>query len=178
MGIEGVFNLNVAVAVSVIQALETFDIPELSIKWPNDIMSYNFKIGGILIENNLKSDNSVHSVIGLGLNVNQNDFENLPKASSLALICKTEFDKEKLLVAIVEKIKQNLSVMHYDLDTIWSSYIDLLFKRGVPMAFKNNQTNQNFMGIILGVSKQGKVQVQLEDDLIIEYGIKEIQMLY
>lgn len=178
LGIEGVFNLNVAVAVSVIQALETFDIPELSIKWPNDIMSYNFKIGGILIENNLKSDNSVHSVIGLGLNVNQNDFENLPKASSLALICKTEFDKEKLLVAIVEKIKQNLSVMHYDLDTIWSSYIDLLFKRGVPMAFKNNQTNQNFMGIILGVSKQGKVQVQLEDDLIIEYGIKEIQMLY
>ena len=178
LGIEGVFNLNVAVAVSIIQALETFDIPELSIKWPNDIMSYNFKIGGILIENNLKSDKSVHSVIGLGLNVNQNDFENLPKASSLALICKTDFDKEKVLVAIVEKIKQNLSVMHSDLDTIWSSYTDLLFKRGVPMAFKNNQTNQNFMGIILGVSKQGKVQVQLEDDLIIEYGIKEIQMLY
>ena len=178
LGVEGVFNLNVAVAVSIVAALEEFKIPNLSIKWPNDIMSYNFKIGGILIENSIKSDGSVNSIVGLGLNVNQINFENLPKASSLAVICKTEFDKEKLLVAIIDKIKQNFNIMNQDLDPIWALYTDMLFKKGVPMAFKNNQTNQNFMGIILGVSRQGKIQVQLEDDSILEYGIKEIQMLY
>jgi BirA family biotin operon repressor/biotin-[acetyl-CoA-carboxylase] ligase len=49
-------------------------------------MSSNFKIGGILIENSLKSDGAVSSVVGLGLNINQIN-DNLPKASSLAVIC-------------------------------------------------------------------------------------------
>jgi BirA family biotin operon repressor/biotin-[acetyl-CoA-carboxylase] ligase len=38
----------------VVASLEIYNIPKLSIKWPNDIMSSNFKIGGILIENSQK----------------------------------------------------------------------------------------------------------------------------
>jgi BirA family biotin operon repressor/biotin-[acetyl-CoA-carboxylase] ligase len=51
-------------------------------------LCHNFKIGGILIENSLKSDGAVSSVVGLGLNINQINFDNLPKASSLAVICR------------------------------------------------------------------------------------------
>ena len=68
-------------------------------------MSYNKKIGGILIENTIKSDGTIVSIVGLGLNVNQTNFENLPKASSLAVICNKEFDKEELLFSIIEKIE-------------------------------------------------------------------------
>ncbi|WPR71199.1 biotin--[acetyl-CoA-carboxylase] ligase [Flavobacterium sp. NG2] len=178
LGVDGVFNLNVTVAISVIQVLEAFKIPNLSIKWPNDIMSYQYKIGGVLIENNIKSDGRVNSIVGLGLNVNQINFENLPKASSLAVICKSEFDKEKILLAIIEKIRDNIYLKNQDLDAIWSTYTDLLFKKNIPMAFRDNGTNKNFMGIIQGISLQGKLQVLLEDDTIIEYGIKEVQMLY
>jgi len=49
--VNQIFKLNIGVALAVIEALETFNIPNLMIKWPNDIMSYNFKIAGILIEN-------------------------------------------------------------------------------------------------------------------------------
>ncbi len=178
MGVEGIFNLNVAVVVSIIQALEVFAIPNLSIKWPNDIMSYQYKIGGILIENNIKSDGIVSSIIGFGLNVNQIIFNNLPKASSLALISKAEFDKDEILLVILEKIKHNLFLMGDNLESLWLIYLDMLFKKGNPMAFKNNESNQNFMGIIQGVSLKGKLQILLEDDRIVEYGIKEIQMLY
>jgi BirA family biotin operon repressor/biotin-[acetyl-CoA-carboxylase] ligase len=52
-----------------------------------------------------------------------------------------------------------------------------LFKKGVPMAFKT-ETEKVFMGIIQGVSKTGKLIVLLENDSIVEYGLKEIQMLY
>ena len=58
-------------------------IPNLRVKWPNDILSGNFKICGILIENNLKNDIIQSSIIGFGLNVNQLEFGNLKKASSL-----------------------------------------------------------------------------------------------
>src|SRR3970282_1700290 len=93
-----IFEINIATAVSIIQVLETFNIPELSIKWPNDIMSYNKKIGGILIENSIKSNGAINSIVGLGLNVNQTNFEHLTKATSLALISNTIFDKEEILL--------------------------------------------------------------------------------
>ena len=54
--VDEIFHLNVAVALSVIQVLEVFNIPNLSVKWPNDIMSDPKKICGILIENSIKSD--------------------------------------------------------------------------------------------------------------------------
>ncbi|CAM3072822.1 biotin--[acetyl-CoA-carboxylase] ligase [Flavobacterium frigoris] len=177
LNVNQIYNLNIAIALAVVTALESFNIPELSIKWPNDIMSYNFKIGGILIENSLKSDGTVSSVVGLGLNINQTNFENLPKASSLAVICKTQFDKEQVLFNIIEKIKQNVDLVQREPQYLWLQYTERLFKKGVPMPFKN-KFDKNFMGIIQGVSPMGKLQVLLEDDSVSQFGIKEIQMLY
>lgn len=175
--VNQIFNLNIVVALAVVEALETFNIPNLMIKWPNDIMSYNFKIAGILIENSIKSDGTVHSIVGLGLNVNQINFENLQKASSLAVICDAQFDKEKIRNEIVEKIKQNIAIVNGDTTSLWLKYTNMLFKKGIPMPFKDN-SNQNFMGIIQGVSAYGKLQILLEDDSIAEFSIKEVQMLY
>ncbi|MEA9412399.1 biotin--[acetyl-CoA-carboxylase] ligase [Flavobacterium sp. PL02] len=174
---EQFFNLNIIFSLSVIKALEELNIPELSIKWPNDIMSYNKKIGGVLIENTLKSDGTIVSVVGLGLNVNQTNFENLPKASSLAVICNAEFSKENLVVLIVEKMKENILLWEEQSTIFWNEYFNKLFRKGVPMPFKNLE-NKNFMGIIQGVSPIGKLQVLLEDDSVSEFEIKEIKMLY
>jgi len=175
--INRLFDVNIVVSVTIAQALEDFNIPELSIKWPNDIMSYNKKIGGILIENSIKSDGSIHSIAGLGLNVNQINFENLPKASSLAVICKTTFDKENILLTIIEKLEQNIQLWIRNSDLFWSEYSNRLFKKGIPMPFEG-QNQQNFMGIIKGVSPVGKLEILLEDDSVSEFDIKEIQMLY
>lgn len=171
------FSINKIIAVSVIEALQAFNIPELSIKWPNDIMSYNKKIGGILIENILKNNGVIQSIVGLGLNVNQTDFDQLPKASSLAVICKTTFDKDEILLKIMDVLQCNCLLWNNG-DILFSSkYSDLLFKIGLPMPFLD-QKEQKFMGIIQGVSPNGKLQILLEDDTISEFDIKEIQMLY
>ena len=172
-----IFNLNVAVSLAVIEVLETMKIPDLSIKWPNDIMSYNKKIGGILIENSIKSDGTIISVVGLGLNVNQTNFENLPKASSLAVISGATFDPEELLLLIGTGIEQKIALWKQFPATLWDSYINNLYKKGVPMAF-SAQNGKNFMGIIQGVSDIGKLQIMLEDDSVVTFDIKEIQMLY
>lgn len=177
LGNNQIFDINIATSVSVIQALKTFDIPELSIKWPNDIMSYNKKIGGILIENSIKSDGTIISIVGLGLNVNQTDFEHLPKASSLAAICKATFDKEELLFKIVEKLEENIQLWNQNKDLFWADYANMLFKKGTPMPFAD-ANQQNFMGIIQGVTSIGKLQILLEDDSVSEFDIKEVQMLY
>ena len=172
-----IFNLNICVSLAVIDVLESIKIPDISIKWPNDIMSYNKKIGGILIENSIKSDGTIISIVGLGLNVNQTNFENLPKASSLAVICATEFDREALLFSIGTAIEKNIALWKQHPTILWNKYTDNLYKIGIPMAF-SDQNNSNFMGIIQGVSSIGKLQVLLEDDSIAEFDVKEIQMLY
>ena len=175
--INQIFDVNIVVSVSIIKALEDFNIPELSIKWPNDIMSYNKKIGGILIENSIKSNGEIVSIVGLGLNVNQTNFENLPKASSLAAICNATFDKEEILLKIIEKLEHNILFWNKNKESSRLDYINRLFKKGIPMPF-SDANQQNFMGIIQGVSTIGKLEILLENDTVSEFDIKEIQMLY
>jgi len=175
--INQIFDVNIVVSVSIIKALEDFNIPELSIKWPNDIMSYNKKIGGILIENSLKSNGEIVSIVGLGLNVNQMNFEDLPKASSLALICNKIFDKEEILLKIIEELEHNFLFWNQNMESLRLDYTNHLFKKGIPMPF-SDANQQNFMGIIQGVSSIGKLKILLEDDSISEFDIKELQMLY
>ena len=175
--INEIFNLNIVVALSVISVLKQRQIPDLSIKWPNDILSANKKIGGILIENSIKSDGSIYSVAGLGLNVNQTNFENLPKASSLANVMQQNFDKEELLEDIVAKMKIYTENLEENVSMLWKEYEDLLFKKEIPTAFKDVH-GRNFMGMIKGVDPSGRLKILLEDDTVVTFQIKEVEMLY
>jgi len=174
---EQVFNLSVVVSLAVTEVLKSLNIPDICIKWPNDILSYNKKLVGILIENTIKSDGRIVSVVGIGMNVNQTDYTDLPNASSLAVISGKSFDKEELAILIVEKIKEKIQSWQTSAKDLWTDYFNSLFKKGVPMPFKN-LNDQNFMGIIQGVSPIGKLQVLLEDDSVVEFDIKEVKMLY
>nr|WP_314865944.1 biotin--[acetyl-CoA-carboxylase] ligase [uncultured Flavobacterium sp.] len=175
--INEIFNLNIAVSLAVIAALKKNNIPDLSIKWPNDILSANKKIGGILIENSIKSDGTILSIVGLGLNVNQTNFEGLPKASSLAVVTGKELDKEELLLEIIANLEVNVSESKLNPALLRQQFVDFLYKKGIPMPF-TNQKEEKFMGIIQGISLVGRLQVLLEDDSVAEFDIKEIQMLY
>ena len=175
--INQIYNFNISVAVGIVTVLKIYNIPKLSIKWPNDIMSDNKKVGGILIENTIKSAIDIVSVVGIGLNVNQKEFSNLPKASSLSLIVNADFDKDLILAEIVKTIKTNVEILKVGkAEILWKRYSSLLFKVQIPMPFQMSY-GKPFMGIIQGVSEDGKLQLLLEDDSIQTYEIKEIQML-
>lgn len=172
-----IFNINVAVALSIISVLDSLNIPKVSVKWPNDIMAENKKMGGILIENAIKSDGTVSSVIGIGLNINQSDFLNLPKATSLFLETDQEFDKEMLMNKIVEKLKDYIELLPANSNNLWKTYHNRLFKKGIPMPFELTAGNK-IMGIIEKVSRQGMLELLLDDDSIQHFGVKDIKMLY
>ena len=174
-----IFDLNIVVAVSIIDVLKAKNIPNLSIKWPNDIMSENKKIGGILIENSIKGISIIDSIIGFGLNVNQTYFENLPKASSLKNIMLYDFNIDTLIVEIVLKIEENILMIssQKQLQNIWKKYNELLFKKEIPTVFED--VNQNkFMGIIQKVNTNGTLNILLENDDVKSFEVKEITMLY
>ena len=154
------------------------NIPDISIKWPNDILSGKKKVCGVLIENRLKGKEISSAIIGIGLNVNQTIFSSaLPKASSLKLRTNQTFDLDVLLKNIISKLKNKIALLHKnkfkDLET---SYLNVLYKKNIPTMFKDSK-DVLFMGIIRGISKEGKLQVTLEDETLKEFGIKEISFL-
>lgn len=175
--IDEIFYLNIAVATAIYDGLNFFKIPDLSIKWANDILSGNKKIAGILIENIIKSDRDIVTIIGFGINVNQSSFENLPQASSLKNIMGQEFEKELILIKIIDCLKNNLQLLnaHQQL-VLWHKYNSLLFKKGVPVVFEQNDFK--FMGIINGVTANGRLELLLADDIVKQFEIKEIKMHY
>ena len=94
--LENQFMLNIIVSLAVHKTLKALQIPNLSIKWPNDILSRQNKIGGILIDLVTKKNKIDHAIIGIGLNVNQIEFEQLPKAASLKKITGINYNLNEL----------------------------------------------------------------------------------
>ena len=176
--LSSLFTLNIIVAISVVEALKSVSNLNFVIKWPNDILAENKKIGGILIENSFKNANEVQSIIGIGLNINQSHFENLPQASSLYLLENTIFNRDSLLQAIVQRLEFNLKQISVLGTThFWDVYHQILFKRNVVSAFES-VTGSRFVGKIQEVTQDGKLAVLLEDDSICFFDVKEVKMLY
>ena len=85
------FVLNEIAALSVVNFLRSHEIIA-QIKWPNDIYVGSRKICGILIENSLRGNRLSSSIIGIGLNINQRNFNvNLPNPTSMVL-CQTDLN--------------------------------------------------------------------------------------
>ncbi|TVZ57091.1 BirA family biotin operon repressor/biotin-[acetyl-CoA-carboxylase] ligase [Lutibacter sp. Hel_I_33_5] len=170
--------LNFAVSLAIFNTLNNYKIPKLSIKWPNDILSANKKLCGILIENTLKTDKIDSTIIGIGLNVNQQKFSNdLSKATSLTKILKKELNLDELLNEILLEIKHQINILiSDDFQILKENYLKVLYRINTPSMFKDQNNNQ-FMGIVKDISKTGKLCVQLEDDSIKEFEIKEITFI-
>ncbi|PIB29852.1 biotin--[acetyl-CoA-carboxylase] ligase [Maribacter sp. 4G9] len=176
--LEQHFMLNMIVSIAVFRTLAEFQIPKIKVKWPNDIMSGSKKICGILIENYLVGAALKSLVIGIGLNVNQTSFPGNPKASSLFNQTGQMYD----LDLVLQRLLQNLKLGFAQFETghsedVFKEYQSLLFRKGVASTFQSRD-GKMFSGIIQGVSGNGRLRVQLEDDSLAEFDIKEITLLY
>jgi BirA family biotin operon repressor/biotin-[acetyl-CoA-carboxylase] ligase len=176
--IEQQFYVSMVVSLAICNALQIFNVPQLSVKWPNDILSAKRKICGILIENIVKSSKLQGSVIGFGLNVNQKYFRDLPQASSMSLLTGILFSKEEVLSEILKQIEIYFELLASEkFSEIKVQYENLLFRKDKPSTFKTTDSN-TFSGIIQGVTKKGKLKVWTEDEIIKTFDLKDLTLLY
>ena len=172
--VQDQFEINMRISMAVLITLNTFGIPNLSVKWPNDILSDNKKISGVLIQLIVKKEIIKQAIIGIGINVNQTHFNNLPQASSMKSITGTAFDIEALTTELMAQLKHYFDVPN--MDKLMSEYESVLFRKNKPSSFVNPQ-GVSFLGTIQGVSKSGMLRVKSEK-AIEEFDLKSIQMLY
>ncbi len=176
--VEDNFYISMVVAVSILEALEAFKIKNLKVKWPNDILSEEKKIGGILIENVIKQSNIIASIIGIGININQTIFDNLPQASSMRLISGKVYDLDEVMQLILKKLKHNFRLLNQkQFRLIKNTYENHLFRKDKPSTFRDSE-GELFTGFIKGVSDSGNLQVLVEDNIITEFDLKAVTLLY
>ena len=143
---------------------------EVKIKWPNDLILKNKKICGMLFE---KSKN--YFVVGIGINILQENFKNLPKAGSVLSQTGLSFE----LKAFTESLHQYL-FEHLVQKEIPNNILELyhlhLYRKNEVSVFEKNEVRQN--GIIKNVDETGHIWIDLENEGLQKFFHKEIELLY
>lgn len=163
------FHISMAISLAILDSLEQY-IGDVSIKWPNDIYWRNGKLGGILIENRLQGGRIKDCIIGVGLNVNQKQFQShAPNPVSLFQIHGEETDREQLLGAILSRFELYLQ------QDVRSRYLSCLYRRKGyhPYIDKNGA----FMAEIGDVEDDGHLLLRDDNGCDRRYAFKEVQFV-
>lgn len=143
---------------------------EVKIKWPNDLILKNKKICGMLFEKNKN-----YFVVGIGINILQENFKNLPKAGSILSQTGLSFE----LKAFTESLHQYL-FEHLVQKEIPNNILELyklhLYRKNEVSVFEKNEVRQN--GIIKNVDENGYIWIDLENEGLQKFFHKEIELLY
>ena len=163
------FHISMAVSLAVCEALGQY-IGDLSIKWPNDIYWCNGKIAGILIENQLQGEVIKNSIIGIGLNVNQQVFKgNAPNPVSLWQITGQEADRQQLLDDFLRYLG------NYLYQDVRQQYLQMLFRRKGFHPFTDK--DGAFMAEIVDVEDDGHLLLLDDSGQQRRYAFKEVQFV-
>ena len=173
--IEDQFLLNCLTCVSITEILmQQYNLPNVSIKWPNDIYAGKNKIAGILIENNIRGSIWTNAVIGIGLNVNQSTFSYLNNATSM----KNELQKEikiiQVLKQLLKKMSGNINTFNREPEHFLTLYNNYLLQVGRQIQFMRKYELKG--GLLKGVNKNGGIEIE-EKQKVRSYQHKEIELL-
>jgi len=174
--IEDQFYLSMAVSLGILQAINKVVKVPLMVKWPNDILADKDKVAGILIENVLRGSFIKQSVIGLGLNVNQKEFsKNIGKATSLSNLIGDYVNRDILLIEIINSIKFFVEILnHRDFKSLKDLYMKALYKFEKPAMFED-LNGLIFLGKIIDVDENGRLVIEIENEKIRKFSLKEIK---
>ena len=177
------FILNMFFSLFIIKTLKSLKIPDLKIKWPNDILSGNKKICGILNETKVKGEFINNIIVGFGINVNQKNFDNLPNASSLTLVKKINYDLDNLVNLFIQNLKNNIyfvnsfnSLSKSDIDNLIDNYHKNLYGINQLKSYVDSN-GSSFNGMIVSVDKSGIINIKKEDGSLNAYNFQEIQTI-
>ena len=169
------FDLSVCVALAIHDCLNELR-PGFHIKWPNDIYFEDKKIAGVLIENQMSKSVYQNAVVGVGLNVNQDELKDLPKAISLKQILGIEFPLANVLERLCETLEARyLQLRAKKYESLKSEYISKLYWFNESHFFKIK--NELIQATIVDVLRNGRLQVELIDGELSDFDIKEIEFV-
>ena len=182
------WRISMWVAITLWEVLaKHLDKERLTIKWPNDIYYGDKKLVGILIENALIGQYVEHSIVGIGVNVHQMNWQsNAPNPISMKEITGREYDIEGLLNEWICSMK---SWKNSKIEDLSSAYLQHLYRREgwheyverevsiAPTSIAEKGTKNTFLAEIVTVTEQGELVLRLQDNAEKKYHFKQIRFV-
>lgn len=176
INVKDQFLLNKTVCLAVFELIKKY-IKEgtISIKWPNDIYVDNEKIAGILIQNQLRSEKIHRTIIGIGLNVNENAFpKEIPNPSSIFQKTNDTNNLFRIKNELLRSVLLKLNNLHFAKKEIEKSYQNNLFRKDIKSHFEIEGIKKE--GTILGVSDHGKLIIII-DGIEQQFAFRELNYI-
>lgn len=169
------FRLSEAVALALVDTLASYGI-DSKIKWPNDIYVGNKKICGILIEHDLGiAGRLARTIVGIGLNVNQTEFEEwIPNPTSIALLTGERKGTNVVFGDLYEALESRFELLKNNPDEIQTAYLDKLYRLDKPHTY-SLPDGKEFRGTIRDVKPTGELIIEHEEGFLRPYLFKEIE---
>ncbi len=170
------FYLSKMAALSLHDTLKSF-LSKTEIKWPNDILVNERKIAGILIENILQGQKLTGSILGIGLNINQQSFPPFsPEASSILIETGLAIPVEEVFEKWLEQFDYWYGVLEEKRwQTIDSHYLEAMYRFDRFAMYKI--PGHEFRARIVGVETDGYLMLETENKELLRFGFKEVSFV-
>tara|TARA_B100000927_G_scaffold67212_2_gene53033 strand:+ start:2341 stop:3084 length:744 start_codon:yes stop_codon:yes gene_type:complete len=176
LNIKNSFMLNQLASLSILDTLSKFLEQKIEIKWPNDVYVDNKKISGILINNIVKGGIINSSVIGIGINVNQTNFNKKYIATSMKLLSKKDFELNEIEKMLMKNIKkQSMILLEKKISLLSSRYNNHLYGKNLDSLFILNK--KRIYAKVIGVNQNGKIKLMFGDSEVNEFSQNEVKLL-
>ena len=168
-------------AMSVVNVLESLNI-RAKIKWPNDVYIDDRKVCGILIENSINGSFLASSIIGVGINVNQIDFDDdIPNPISIAQCCGSYQNIEDILLVFLNEFDRLLTQFasdRIDYERLRDMYVGHLWQLNRPREFVDRKSfpEESFTGMIRGILPDGRLMIETNGETR-EFAFNEVSYL-
>lgn len=151
----------------------------VTVKWPNDIYWTDQKLCGILIEHRLSGHRLSESIIGIGLNVNQQHFvSDAPNPISLRQISGETYDLDEVLDTFVRCFEgRYVELQARQEEGMHTAYLSSMYRRQGYYTFRDNVRNENITAAIADIALDGRLTLQLRDGTTRTYLFKEVTFL-
>ncbi|MCX8522406.1 biotin--[acetyl-CoA-carboxylase] ligase [Chryseobacterium formosus] len=168
------FMFNYYTAITVQNFLANLTEKIVKIKWPNDIIVQNKKVVGILIEKK-KINQENYFIIGTGINILQEKFDEISNAGSLLTQTGERFNLNKIAESFHEFLVEKLNNIPSE-NEILNQFNSNLFRKDEISVFELDKKRQN--GIIKNADENGNIWIELEESGLKSFYHKEIKLLY
>lgn len=174
------FAVTTVVSVAIAAVLDRhLDKEKVCIKWPNDIYVGPKKIAGMLIQNGIQGSKIASSIIGIGININQELFHtDTPNPVSLIQLTNRLTDLRGLLEELLQEIGAvyQRTQIPSQMEVLDKTYLKRLYRIEEWTTFKDE--GNTFLGRIKGVGEFGRLKIETELGEIRQYGFKEVEMIF
>ncbi|MDO5294642.1 MAG: biotin--[acetyl-CoA-carboxylase] ligase [bacterium] len=162
--------ITLVAALALVETIRQVTGLEAKIKWPNDIVINGHKVCGILTEMSSESDFIHYVVVGIGINVNGEEFPEEIKeiATSLFLQGEEKVDRAAIVVGVIKAFEKyyKLFLETEDLTSMMDQYNSFLVHNGHQVKIINGTDTLD--GVAEGINKKGSLLVRLSDGTLKE----------